>query len=365
MSNGNSGFGSKVIGHEAYEQAVRNEAGGGNVFGTRVRGAITGSGPTNDAKRVSEFGVGVIDGAHASDAQGNKGDTVSVEDLRNILAENPTFFDSLYEAELAREDGPRDDALGIFYEVERGIKGQMRADVMSEIRGMLGQNSIDAEALANQASVRREAQDQMLKRTEENRLLADADRVKALVERNDNVKRVQEQQDSGGIAVQVGLSTESQEARIAADRGVALPGAEHATGTVSGGTPAKPDGDTNVETQQPGERLGVPKADNTVASGGSSSNGTRPATGAASTDDADAKAARKAKASEFTAGADYPKDKLEADLRKALGDEKVDAVKGSGSNGNVVKDDLVTLAVASIEEGTADVNRSGYIVASS
>jgi hypothetical protein len=344
-------FGSKVTGHEAYEQAVRNEVGGGNVFGVRVRGAINGSGPTNDAKRVSEFGVGVVQHAQASDEEGNTGDTVSIESLRNILAENPTFLDSLYEAELAREEGPRPEALGIIYEVERGIKGQMRPDVMNEIKSLMGQGQIDADQLANQIAVRAQAQEEMLKRTEENRLLADAPRIAALRDRANDLKTVKEAQDSG-VATQVGFTTEAQEQRIATEQGVSMPG-DVSTATATGTVPAKPDGNTNVESQQPGDRLGVPKGTSGTDAGGSSASGASPATGAASADQgtgADTTDSQSVEPDDFTV----------AELREALKD-RIDSIKGTGSDGAVVKADLVKAAKKGLKDGSLKV-QSGYLV---
>lgn len=319
-------FGSKVVGHEAFDKAVRTEQGGGNVFGTRVRSAIPENGPTNTAKRASEFGVAVTMGASGTNTKGEESDSVSIDELRNILTENPTFFDSLYEAELAREDGPREDALQIFYEVERGIKGQMRADVMAEIRGLLGQGAIDADARANQAAVRVQQQQEMAKRTEENRLLADADRVKGLKERAENVKAVKQAEKSGDVGVQVGLTTEQQESRIASAQGVTLPGAEHATGSLPGGqgTPAKPEGDVQPGTQTTG--TGSPSGAQSSAST------TSPETGAASQD--------------FDA-------MKKADLEAYLGEEAAN-VKGTGADGAVLKDDLVKAAKKKAKKSAAE-----------
>lgn len=312
-------FGSKVTGHEEYDKAVRTEVGGGNVFGTRVRGAIPETGPTNIAKRNSEFGVGVLDGAHGSDTEGNHTDTVSIEQLRNLLTENPTFFDSLYEAELARNDGARPDALAIFYEVERGIKGQMRPDVMSEIRALMGQKGIDSAALADQAKVRVQAQAEMAQRNEENKLLADAGRVKDLRERAENISIVKDAQKKGDVGVQVGFTTEAQESRIAGEQGIALPGAAsaNATGTV----PSKPSGPVSPATQTAGG--GSPSGANASAGGSS------PAGGAGSEKQPDTDKAL----DEMT----------KAELEDYLGEDAA-KVKGTGAGEAVVKDDLLKAA---------------------
>jgi hypothetical protein len=68
-------FGSKVTDTATYEKAVREEKGGANVFGSRVRSSIPEDGPTNRAKRNSEFGPLTTAGAHASDTKGKPTDS--------------------------------------------------------------------------------------------------------------------------------------------------------------------------------------------------------------------------------------------------------------------------------------------------
>ena len=263
MSKGNEGFGARIIGHEAHEQAVREQEGGAHVFGTRVRNAIKGEGPVSQAKRASEFGPRTTEFAHGSDTEGNPSDGLSVEQLRDLLAENPTFFDSLYEVELARSGGARPDALGIFYEVERGIKGQGRQEVMSEIKGLMGQKEVDGRAEGNLVKATAQAMKEQAKREAENLELDDLPRLKALAEREQNLKIVR---DSDQVKA-VGLTQEQQVARIAKDQHLTLPGDESAV-SATGKVPAKPDGPTNPETQQPGARLGVPKAKAVAKSAG-------------------------------------------------------------------------------------------------
>jgi hypothetical protein len=247
-------FGSKVVGTAAYEKAVREEKGGANVFGTRVRSSIPEDGPTNREKRQSEFGPLTTDGAHASDTKGKKTDSISIEELKDVLAINPTFFDSLYEAELARADGARPEALSIFYEIERGIKGQMRADVMNEIKTLLGEKGVTSAALAADARARGEAADAMAERTRENAQLVDAERIKSLRERADNLKVVKEHDKDGTATSQIALDTQSQADARNAHRSER---AETATGTVS----AEPGGPVHEETQARGPRIGVTETD--------------------------------------------------------------------------------------------------------
>lgn len=317
-------FGPNVVGHEAHQKALREEAGGANVFGTRVRSAIPDSGPTNSAKRNSEFGPAVVADVNVKEADA----TLSIEDLKNALSENPTFFDSLYEAELARAEGARPEALGIFYEVERGIKGAMRPDVMAEIRGLLGQKGIDAEALAERARLHKENIDAAQERTRENALLDQAPRLKALRERAENLKFVEEQGE-GTTGQIIPVDQNAQIAQAARDQGVNI-GVGEAQGVV-GTEPAKPTGAIRPETQTAGGPILVPKGEST-AEGVQAAQGTSPADGAGSQ--------TKEEEQDFES-------KTRAELEAYLGDEEIAKLKekgGSGSEGAVVKDDLVKAA---------------------
>lgn len=318
-------FGPNVVGHEAHQKALREEAGGANVFGTRVRNAIPDSGPTNREKRQSEFGPAVVDGVNVTNDQA----TVPIEDLKNYLSENPTFFDSLYENELARAGGARPEALGIFYEVERGIKGAMREDVMAEIRGLLGQKGIDAEALAERARLHKENVDAAQERNRENALLDQAPRLKALREREENLKFVNEQGSESGKAQVLPLDQNAQIAQAARDQGVNI-GVGEAQGVV-GTEPAKPEGNIRPETQAPTGPILVPKGEST-AEGVQAAQGTSPADGAGS--------------QSTTEEQDFDT-MTRAELEAYLGEDEVTKLKekgGSGSEGAVVKDDLVKAA---------------------
>jgi hypothetical protein len=323
-------FGPNVIGHEAHEKALREEKGGANVFGTRVRDQIPDSGPTNIAKRVSSFGPAVTAFAHGSDTKGEPNESLEIDDLRNVLTENPTFLDSLFEAELGRSDGARPDALAIFYEFERGIKGAMREDVMADIRALLGQKGIDADARANLARAQVTAIEEQQARNEENVKLGDAPRIKALREREENLKFIEENGSESGKA-QVISSDQNRQVQDIADRdGLDL--GQQSSGGVVGRVPAKPNGDVHPETQQPGPRPLAPKGtgqgegtDNPNATS-NGQGGSSPADGAGSEEEED----------DLTT---YTK----ADLEDYLGDE-VENVKGTGSEGAVLKDDLLKAA---------------------
>lgn len=251
-------FGKKVVGESEYAKAVASEKGGAQVFGVRVRGAIPADGPTNIAKRATEHGPRVTSDASFQDAEGKETDGVAIDDLRNILAENPTTFDSLYEAELAREDGARPDALAIFYEVERGIKGQGRADILDEIKGLINEKQPLSQRAALDADLRIKQVENMKARQAENVQLVDAPRIKAMQEREENLAALKE---AGVDPAQSNPFVEGQLDALAGN-GDTEKGHARRAGTgdsASGKVPTKPEGDVHPETQQPGERQGVPK----------------------------------------------------------------------------------------------------------
>ena len=253
-------FGSRVSGDEAHDKALREEKGGANVFGVRVTSAITGSGPMAEAKRATEHGIRVLANAQYTDTKGEPTDALSIEEIQNGLTENPTFFDSWYEGELARDDGPRPEALHIFREVEKGIKGAGRREVLDEIATLLGEKAQTAAQRADLAAAQREQFERQQQRERENVLLADADRVKALRERDENVRAVEKSNVKGTQSQVVPADTDSQVRQIAKEKGLDIGGGN--TEGASKGAGAKPEGAINPGTQQPGsDASGVPSGD--------------------------------------------------------------------------------------------------------
>jgi hypothetical protein len=323
-------FGRKVVGDEAFDRAIREEKGGGSVFGTRVRDAIPDNNTMNSAKRATEMGVRVVNEVTPQDHRGETkdGGSISIEDLRNILAENPTFFDSLYEGELAREDGPRDDALRIFQEIERGIKGAGRESVLSEIRALLGETAITAGQKADLAQAHREQMLRQLKRQDENNQLIDADRVQALRDRAEALDAIKASDSEGSKDQIISADVDNQTAHIGRELGLDIPG----TGTgkpTPGSVPTKPDGDVHPGTQQPGSRANVPKsgpgADSDTAGGSGASKGSE------------------------GGEVDY-ETQTKAELQEEADRRDLD-VKGTGADGAVLKDDLVKALKKSDKRG--------------
>lgn len=147
-------FGPRVSGAAAHAEAVRREKGGANVFGVRVRGAIPDDLKTsNAAKRAVEHGPRVTAGSKFTDEKGHEADAVSLESIQSILAGNKETFDSLFEAELAREEGARADALHIFLAFETGPNGYRREDVISDIQTLLQIKTPASEVEAQRAEL--------------------------------------------------------------------------------------------------------------------------------------------------------------------------------------------------------------------
>lgn len=319
-------FGKRVVGDKKYAEAVRNEEGGANVFGTRVRGAIPDS-PTHREKRQSEFGSRVTRGASAQDREGNDAEGgVSIEEIKQTLAENPTYIDMLYEAELARADEPREDALRIFLQHETGIKGGGRRDMIEEIEALLGYHQTGSEVQANRQEALGETYDSMQDRMKENATLRDAGRIKALREREDNLKAVESSQRDSTVS-QLSLTTEGQvndKLGPSAGRGEVGPGSDASI--------TKPDGPVHTETQQPGPR----GADSPKGVEGEDGDSTSRRSRTETTEEPPARTPRTPKLPE------NPDELTKAELESLVQKLKIeDQVKGTGSEGAVVKADLV------------------------
>lgn len=333
MPTGNEKFGRRVIGDAEYDKAVREQAGGGNVFGSRVRDAIPEDGPSNIAKRNTEHGVRVVDQVQPADEKGKTGDEgcPSVDSLRNILSENPTFFDSLFELELARPSGAREDALRIFQQVEQGIKGAGREDVLRDIANLLGQSSQVAAARADLAQAQRAQTRRMIQRQEENTALMDTDRLQALADRAEAVKSIEESGTDAMKSQIISSDVDNQVRQIADEKGLEIPTGR--SGEPKGHTPAKPDGPVHVETQQPGPRLLTPKGDSKdeTSSAGSRAQGSD---SGSSSDEGEGEGGEEEQDYEALTKAELEE---EADR---LGVDR-DGIKGSGAEGAVLKADLV------------------------
>jgi hypothetical protein len=323
-------FGARVVGKDAYDKAVRENKGGGNVFGKRVRDSITEAGPVGEKKRATEHGPLVVNMATAQDTKGKVTDGLAVEQIKSILAENPTFFDSLYEAELARPEGARPDALEVFLQVEIGIKGAGREEIIGEIRGLLGQKKVTAAQQADQNRLHLQQRDEMAQRSEENAMLADADRVRSLARREEDLALVKKSRASKtDQSAARPLMMDSQRAEMGSE--IDGGNAEDDSRLAHPRTPSKPDGDTNPETQQPGERLGVPKGTSGEGDTGNGEGG--------EDDEQDAEEKRLNKLDRKALAKEAKKLKIDTD-----------EIDGSGADGAVLKKDLVQAILAKQQE---------------
>lgn len=257
-----STFGSKVVGEEAAAKAIAASKGGGDVFGKRVIDAIPEASADAAAKRNSEFGARVANDVRPADHKGQKGDggLPSVKELENILEENPTNFDSLYEGELARSDGPRKAALEIFAVVENGIKGAGRPSVLNEINRLLGKDSVTAAQRADRFRAVATQVNEQEERNRENALLGDAPRLQSLREREENLAFLKKS-DRASTKSQVASSPDTDaQLRSIADRDRLDIGAgpSKTAGSVEGGGRGAhadlAEGDTKPETSSQAPR---------------------------------------------------------------------------------------------------------------
>jgi hypothetical protein len=162
----------------------------------------------------------------------------------------------------------------------------------------------------------------MAKRNEENALLIDADRIKNLRERADNLKVLKEHDKNDVAASQVALDTQAQTNALNPHR-------SERTETATGRTSAEPDGPVHEETQSRGPRIGV-------SEGGTQSTGDADGGGAADDEGKDD-------------GEDIRTldDKTKGELEEYLGDEEMGKVKekgGTGARGAITHDDLLKAA---------------------
>lgn len=118
-------FGPAVIGQEQFEAEQKILQKGAHIFGPLVTGDGT-FGPAVEAPKQATMPEGVKAAAPAS-----------IADVEELLAKNPATFDILFEAELAREDGPRKGALRAFKRAEEEQGPSARADVIAKIDELL------------------------------------------------------------------------------------------------------------------------------------------------------------------------------------------------------------------------------------
>lgn len=171
MAQKKNRLGARVVGEdEAARQADEDakSVGAQHTLGPRVTGILNAVPSTlRQASSATKLGVRVTDGEpqHKHD--------LSVEELENVLEENPTFFDSLYMGELHRDGGPRVAALKVFALVEEGIKGAGRKFIIDEINSLLGIAGApgtpqDAAWVAREIAAKRQAYEEQQERQEAN-----------------------------------------------------------------------------------------------------------------------------------------------------------------------------------------------------
>lgn len=187
-----SNFGERVVGKKAHDDAVVKTQTGAATFGSRVVDGIPGSGNSAFGTRVlidsPTSGGSRAKGSSKSD---KSGEFLSTEEIERVLDENPTFFDSLYRAELERPGGARKKALEIFDIVEMGPKGAGRIQIHETINRLLGRVDDTQQVQEGRAEAEKVQIGEQAERMQENKLLQDAPRLKALREREENLAFVQ------------------------------------------------------------------------------------------------------------------------------------------------------------------------------
>ncbi len=195
------------MGEEQAAKAAAKRMGGEEIFGARVLGSHTHTSADQVAKSQSVFGPSVVEGASA--------DSVSVEELKKLLdtaTGNPTLFDSLYEGELVRSGGPRKEALRVFKVTEIGIKGAGRQHILDEINSLLGENESLEKLAVSDIDARRKQAEQQADREEENADLKDAERLRSLRQREEDLKEIHKSSNAGTRSQIV--SSESTDAQL-------------------------------------------------------------------------------------------------------------------------------------------------------
>lgn len=173
-------LGPRVVGDErAAEEAESEKAtiGGQHVLGPRVTGLLHAVPSTaRQAANNTKLGHRVTDESKPTD--------LSVDEIRDLLHENSTFFDSLYIGELHRKGGPRVAALRVFKDIEANSKeGQARPYIIDEINSLLGINeSEDENFVSKQIEARRQAYEEMQSRQEKNQEKVEATQSPATTE---------------------------------------------------------------------------------------------------------------------------------------------------------------------------------------
>lgn len=167
MTQAKNRLGTRVVGDErAAEEAAAENAtiGHQHTLGPRVTGILQAV-PSAHRQQANATALGhrVTDGTHAAA-------DLSVEELKELLDENATFFDSLYIGELHRKGGPRVAALRVFENVEANSKqGAARAFILDEIHALLGtEDSADPVFVEREIEARRQAYEEQQQRMTEN-----------------------------------------------------------------------------------------------------------------------------------------------------------------------------------------------------
>ena len=136
-----SNFGSRVIGKAAIADQVAQRKNPGNKFGTRVLQSRRADRLDQEAAAKAEEAKAapvVVEKAAEPEVEVVKAEapiTANLDELEGALKQNPAFYETLYQAEKDRADGPRKGALRLFLQHE--MAGESREDRLGEIQELL------------------------------------------------------------------------------------------------------------------------------------------------------------------------------------------------------------------------------------
>jgi len=139
-----SKFGKRVLGKAATERQEAMKRNPGNKFGTRVisRRAQRLEQEKEQQAEVKASSTKIIDVGEAVKApepvtvvKAEAPITANLDELEGALKQNPAFYETLFESELDRADGPRKGALRLFLAHE--MAGESREDRLGAIQELL------------------------------------------------------------------------------------------------------------------------------------------------------------------------------------------------------------------------------------
>lgn len=133
-------FGPKVVGKEKYTKTVASKRGKAG-FGPRVLGKSDKAKKVEEPKRTERGTVQTPVKQLVSASAPAVEDSLSIEQVREILSTNPAFIETLHVQELERAEGPRREAL---LAIRETATTQGLDDIVSEIDELMTETGMAA-----------------------------------------------------------------------------------------------------------------------------------------------------------------------------------------------------------------------------